>query len=470
MTEPIEHSVALIEELCIGCTACVKACPTEAIRVHERRARITEERCVDCGVCIVTCPVHAKVAHTNSIHSIYNYRYRIVLVPPEIMSQFPAEIPPQNILYGIKKLGFNEVHEIGVYAEKVSAVERQYFKRNNRALKRPLISFHCPAIVRLISVRFPSLIENVIPVRTPLGSTARWLSTNKPKELGMKREEIGVFLITPCPALMTRVKNPLTDTQRYIDGAISFADVYADILEAAQRMPPENGVELKTRRTGLLWGAIGGEAEALGLDNMVWVDGMSQVVKMLEAVENGKLVQFDFLECRACIGGCVGGPLMVDNVFLARNKLERLARKAGETEPISEDEVIREMGFYKPDSGLAARPIDALAQSPMEAIRKMKERKQILDALPQIDCSACGAPNCRALAEDVVLGKAKITDCIFVLFEQARVMSKRVYEWTSQLPVSLKPQAEKLKAIGKIPLSGQLEAGEREEKEGGEKK
>lgn len=469
MTAPTEHSVALIEEVCIGCTACVRACPTEAIRVRAGKARITEERCVDCGVCIMTCPVHAKIAYTDLIHSIYRYKYRIAIVLPEIFSQFPLEMPPQNVLFGIKKLGFDEIHELGPWAEKITVAQRFYFKQHDKTIKRPLISFYCPAVVRLIAVRFPTLVEHLIPIRTPLGAMAKWLSLNKPRELNLKREEIGIFLITPCPAQMTRVKNPLTDKQRYLDGAISIADVYADVLEAAQKMKRESTEEFKSRRRGLMWGVISGEARMLRLNNVIWVDGMDHVVKILEAVENGKLYQFDFLECRACTGGCVGGPLMVENPFLARNRLERLAKKVGEGEPVNEEEILNDIEFYKPDSSLQARPIDALATNPMEAVRKMKERKQILDALPQIDCGACGAPNCRALAEDVVQGKAKVTDCIFVLFEQARVMSKRIFEWTNQLPVSLRPKAEKIKAIEKIPLDRGDARADRDKEEAKEK-
>jgi len=453
MTTPVEHSVALIEELCIGCTACVKACPTEAIRVRENKARIMEERCIDCGVCITTCPVHAKVAYTNLIHDIYKYRYRIVLVPPEIFGQFPDELSPESILFGIKKLGFHEVHELSPWMERVSAVQRLYFGRNSKKVKRPLISFLCPAVVRLIAVRFPSLIDNVIPIRTPMGAAAKWLSENKPKELGLRRGEIGIFLLTPCPAQMTRIKNPLTDKIRYLDGAISISDVFGDIFAAAQKMRKDSTPEFKSRKAGLLWGVIGGESRALELDNVIWVDGMDHVVKILEAAENGKLFQFDFLECRACTGGCVGGPLMVENVFLAANRLQRLARRVGEGEGVGEERTSREFDFFKTDRGLSARPIDALAANPVEAIEKMRERKQVLAVLPKIDCGACGAPSCEALAEDVIQGRAKLTDCIFVLFEQARAMSKRVFEWTDQLPASLRPESEKLKAVEKIPLS-----------------
>ncbi|HDH97087.1 MAG TPA: 4Fe-4S dicluster domain-containing protein, partial [Proteobacteria bacterium] len=235
MTAPIEHSVALIEELCIGCTACVKACPTEAIRVRESKARIMEERCIDCGVCITTCPVHAKVAYTNLIHDIYKYRYRIALVPPEIFGQFPDELSPSSILFGIRKLGFHEVHELAPWMERVSAVQRLYFDRNGKRLKRPQISLLCPAVVRLIAVRFTSLLDNVISIRPPISAAAKWLTENKPKELGLRREEIGIFFLTPCPAQMTRVKNPLTDRVRYLDGAISISDVYGDIFAAAQK-------------------------------------------------------------------------------------------------------------------------------------------------------------------------------------------------------------------------------------------
>jgi hypothetical protein len=154
----------------------------------------------------------------------------------------------------------------------------------------------------------------------------------------------------------------------------------------------------------------------------------------------------NYLEVMACTGGCVGGPLMVDNVFVARNKIQKMVRLFSAREAnVLEGFVQRRYreGYYAHERDLTPNLIDALDPSPLAAIKKMKERQAILDTLPGIDCGACGAPTCRTLAEDVVRGRAERTDCIFVLFDQANEMARRVVDWTVQLPTSMrKPSAE----------------------------
>ena len=82
------HSVTLDVAKCVGCTACLKRCPTEAIRIRERRARIIDERCIDCGECIRICEHHAKVATTNPLSAINRYPYKIALPAPALYGQF----------------------------------------------------------------------------------------------------------------------------------------------------------------------------------------------------------------------------------------------------------------------------------------------------------------------------------------------------------------------------------------------
>jgi ferredoxin len=82
------HSVTLNKDKCKGCTNCIKGCPTEAIRVRDGKARIIDERCIDCGECIRVCPYHAKVAITDPLSKINDYKYKIALPAPTLLGQF----------------------------------------------------------------------------------------------------------------------------------------------------------------------------------------------------------------------------------------------------------------------------------------------------------------------------------------------------------------------------------------------
>ena len=106
------HSVTLDVAKCVGCTACLKRCPTEAIRIRERRARIIDERCIDCGECIRICEHHAKVATTNPLSAINRYRTRSPCPRPRSTAQFKNLQAAAAIPAALKMMGFDYVCEV----------------------------------------------------------------------------------------------------------------------------------------------------------------------------------------------------------------------------------------------------------------------------------------------------------------------------------------------------------------------
>ena len=146
------HSVTLNEEKCKGCTNCIKHCPTEAIRVRNGKATITKERCIDCGECIKVCPYHAKKAVTDPFEKINQYEFKVALPAPSLYGQFDPEFSRERILKALLELGFDWVFEVSKAAEIVSDASRQIIEKGN--VKKPVISSACPAVVRLVQVRF----------------------------------------------------------------------------------------------------------------------------------------------------------------------------------------------------------------------------------------------------------------------------------------------------------------------------
>ena len=148
------HSVTLDVAKCVGCTACLKRCPTEAIRIRERRARIIDERCIDCGECIRICEHHAKVATTNPLSAINRYPYKIALARARALRQFKNLQAAAAIPAALKMMGFDYVCEVAHGADIVSRAIME--KMKEPGVPRPLISSSCPAVVRLIQTRFPN--------------------------------------------------------------------------------------------------------------------------------------------------------------------------------------------------------------------------------------------------------------------------------------------------------------------------
>ena len=134
---------------------------------------------------------------------------------------------------------------------------------------------------------------------------------------------------------------------------------------------------------------------------------------MLDQIENDNIPELEFVELNACTGGCVGGVLTMQNPFIAKAKLQTLRRYL----PVSQNFLTKEEESQVPDSYLFGEipsyyPISRLHESRSESMRMLSEIQKLRETLPGIDCGSCGAPTCRAFAEDVVKGIADINGCI----------------------------------------------------------
>lgn len=420
------HSVRLDWDKCEGCTNCIKRCPTEAIRVREGKANIIQERCIDCGECIRICPNHAKIAVGNSLKDLDAYRYRIALPAPAFVSQFAGRAGLEQILGSLISLGFDAIYEVALAAEIVARATRSYL--DNYTGKRPLLSPACPAVVGLIRVRFPSLIEQLLPVATPVDLAARLAKREGVSVSGLPPEAVGTFFISPCPAKITAARQR-QDGLSGPDGVIPLGAIYGDVLESLTSAPLYPS---RAGARGYGWGCSGGESASIGSPRLLEVDGIHQVIDVLTRVEAGEMQDIDYIEAQACPGGCVGGALMVVNPYLARLKLRELVRRlpAGAGELPDPGDNLR---AYQYEPRLALRLDPDLAT----ALEKMHQLEATEKMLPGLDCGACGSPNCRALAEDIVRGEAQDTDCIFLLRDRVRVLAEEVVELARKLPPSM---------------------------------
>ncbi|MGB9661769.1 MAG: [Fe-Fe] hydrogenase large subunit C-terminal domain-containing protein [Moorellaceae bacterium] len=427
------HSVRLDRDKCKGCTNCIKHCPTEAIRVREGKARIIEERCIDCGECIRICPNHAKVAVGDGLERLEEFSFTVALPAPSFYSQFKAPDGIPQLLGALLKIGFDAVFEVALAAEAVSWATRRFLEEYRGP--RPLISPACPAVVSLIEVRFPSLVSQVAPIEPPVNVAARLAREEAIRSTGLPGDEIGIFFLSPCPAKITAVRQARAREGELADGVIPITALYGQCREA---LKDAEKVRLRAGSRGVGWGRSGGENAALGEGRFLEVDGIHHVVKVLEALEKGELGQFDYLEAQACPGGCVGGPLMVRNPFEAKQELIFLARNVA-SKPREENELaeLAEKGLWRSRWRPTPRSALCLDEDLSSALVKMQQLEDTARLLPGLDCGACGSPNCRALAEDIVRGLASDTDCIFLLRDRVRVLAEEVVELARKLPPPL---------------------------------
>lgn len=404
-----EHSVYLDEKKCSGCTACLKHCPTEAIRIREGHASIDPDRCIDCGECIRVCPHNAKKAVCEKLSAMDKFKWKIALPAPSLYGQFDNLEDVDYVLDGLIKIGFDDVFEVSAAAELVSAYTRIYLK--TEGVKKPAISSACPVVIRLIGLRFPSLTDNIIHMLPPMEIAAMLARKRAKREHPeLSDEEIGVCFISPCPAKVSYVKNGFAGYKSQVDTVVSINDIYFQLIA---KMQPKADIKSLSNSgmIGIGWASTGGEATAIFNESYLAADGIENVIRVLDQVENGNIPPLEFIELNACSGGCVGGVMTMQNPFIAKARLQTLRRYL----PVSQNFLSKEES-YIPESYIfneipTYHPISRLSDSMAESMRMMADIQKLRDTLPGIDCGACGAPNCRAFAEDTVRNKSRGAKC-----------------------------------------------------------
>ncbi len=418
------HAVTLNEEMCVGCTNCIKRCPTEAIRVRNGKAVISSERCIDCGECIRICPHHAKRARFTHLTRLSEFTYNIALPAPTLYGQFNNLDDIDYVLTGLKEMGFDSVFEVSRAAELVSEATRKLMEGGT--LKRPVISSACPAVVRLIRVRFPDLCDHVLPLKSPMETAAAMAKEEAMKETGLPSEKIGCFFLTPCPAKVTDIKMPLGIERSMVDGAIAISEVFPELSHKMDRLKSVEPIS-NSGIIGVGWATSGGESAALLNEKYLAADGIENVIRVLEEIEDERIGDLDFIELNACSGGCVGGVLCVENPYVAKARIQKLRKYL----PVSQNHL--KGGPIPPvmewNGELEFSDVLTLSSDLNQAMQMMQQIDEIEAQFPGLDCGACGAPTCRAFAEDVVKGVSRKTDCVFVYRQQM----KKVASTLSQL-------------------------------------
>lgn len=417
------HSVRLDEELCKGCITCIKRCPTEAIRVRNGKARINSKFCIDCGECIRVCPHHAKKATYDKLDVVRRFQYTVALPAPALYSQYNNLDDVNIVLNALLLMGFDDVFEVSAAAELVSEATREYLTLHED--QYPIISTACPTVVRLIRVRFPNLIPNLLPLKPPIEVAATIAAKRAMEQTGLPREDIGICFISPCPSKVTYVKAPLGTEKSQVDCVLAIKDVYPQLLSHMKAVG-DDMLELSTSgKIGVSWGRSGGEAGGLFTENYLAADGIENVIRVLEDLEDQKFTNLKFVELNACNGGCVGGVLNVENPYVAEVKLKRLRKYMPVARSHMENEESAEE-IVPWTQQVTYEPVFNLGENMMESFARLNQVERLCRKFPGLDCGSCGAPTCKALAEDIVRGEASENDCVYYLRENLHRLSEEI--------------------------------------------
>jgi hypothetical protein len=320
---------------------------------------------------------------------------------------------PNQVLLALKKIGFDYVYDEAWMCEMVNAAITIYVQEN--PLPKPKISINCPAAVRIVTYLYPELVEHIIPIEVPRELAAKQIRKKISQDRHLKPEEIGIVHISSCPATMISIIRPIGISKSNLDGAVSGRDIYGRLLGVIEEIE-EDIILQQSSGVGLGWAVTGGEVNGMNMDNCLSVSGVADIIQILDDVLADRLQDVEYLECYACPAGCVGGPLNILNRHLAKQRMNNLVKMFGEKSRVSRKMVRRlyDEHFFDLEQKIKPHPISQLDQNTSKAIEKRRLMEKIIPCLGGKECGACGAPDCKTFARDIVLGGANLEDCLFL--------------------------------------------------------
>jgi hypothetical protein len=405
----------------------MKVCPTKAIRVKERRVARIEGTCIDCGECLRACPRGAVKAITAGREFYKLKPLTIISASPVLYAQFGRDVTPSQVLTALGKT-FECFYDQTEYHELCNVATELYIKENRQKPDAlwPLISPMCPVVNRLIAYRFPSLVKHIAPIIAPRELAAKELKKRMHGEELFEAEEVGVYHVTPCAAKMISIKKPMFLESSYLDGALGIDEVYEMIAKHFKARNEDLMLD-HISGVGVGWGASGGEIAGMDEGNYLAVSGIQETTRYLEKIEMGLLRDMEYIEFRACLEGCIGGPMTVADKYQAKRTLQKFTRLCGLEKRVDYAQVQKGYaeGRFFVEKARVQEEYHAGRLSLSAAIERQEEAERILQILPRKECGLCGCPDCKTFADDVAEGKAVIEECVLLTRNKNKKKRKR---------------------------------------------
>ncbi len=417
----LHFPVYTTENICHDCYKCIRHCPCKAIRIVDGRAGIIQDLCVACGNCVKVCPAHAKKIRPDLSRARYllaGGKKVYASIAPSYVSYF-RDVPAGALVAAIKRLGFAGVSETALGAQVVSSETAAFLEKAEPGI---YLSSACPAVVDFVRKYAPAYAGNVTQVLSPLLSHAKLLR----KEYG---DDIGVVFFGPCVAK----KNEADRHEKLLDLALTFRDLEewftAEGIDPRMirtdeyaRMEPEVAAE------GRVYAIEGGMNDTLrDTGNSVRylaVSGLQNLSKLLSEdpasarVDNCKI----FIECLACPGGCVNGPVMPVEQAGTLSSMIQVARDYDGGTSIGRP---REVAIAEE---VSAAPVDE-ADVTEEDIKTALASVGKFTPADELNCGGCGYFSCRDFARALLAGKAEIEMCVSHLRQLAQKKSNALIRY-----------------------------------------
>ncbi len=391
---------------CKNCYKCIRNCPIKSINFTQNKVSIIEDECILCGQCYVVCPQGAKevLSQLDTVRGlIASGRPVVASVAPAFMADFDVD-SIEVLEVALKALGFYSAEQTAVGA---TVVKNEYEKMMREESQQVIISSCCPSVNLLIQKYYPDCLKHLAHVATPMVTHCRSIKAEMP-------DAVTVF-IGPCVAKLGEGDS----NKDAVDAVLTF--------EQLGRWFEDEGIVLKPRgertqsgRAAFFptsGGIIKSFADAHPNYEYIVVDGIQRCMQTLQDIKSG-VTRNCFIEMSACVGGCVGGPVMRQGRTRVLKSYSSIADYAGERDlPIQNlPEDIIDVSFTYIGTGSNKKPGEAEIVAVLKSMGKQS-------SLNELNCGSCGYETCREKAVAVYNKKADISMCLPYLKEKAESFS-----------------------------------------------
>ncbi len=410
---------------CKNCYKCIRHCPVKAIRFSGNQAHIIGNECILCGQCFVVCPQNAKeiVDETEKVRVFLQSGDPVIAsIAPSFAANYEG-VGIHSIRSALKKLGFFDAQETAIGATMVKTEYERMLKEENRQV---LISSCCHSVNLLIQKYFPSAIEYLADVLSPMQAHCQDIKARIP---GAKTVFIG-----PCVAK----KDEASHYEGLVDAALTFEELTEWLQKEKIELLPEKDVNPNSRAR--FFPTTGGILKTMAQDapdfTYLAIDGVENCIHALRDLEQGSLSKC-FIEMSACSGSCIGGPVM-----------EKYHRTSPVKDYLSISSYAGEMDFDidQPRPAQLHKTFTyiqhKLAEPSETEINSILRQMGKLQPEQELNCGSCGYNTCREKAIGIAQGKAEISMCLPYLMSRAESFSDTIVESSPNGLIVLNEQLE----------------------------
>lgn len=397
---------------CKNCYKCIRHCPVKSIRFSGNQAYIIPNECILCGTCFVVCPQDAKqiVDQTEKVKVMLQGEDKVIVsLAPSFVANYEG-IGIGEIRRALKQLGFYDVEETAIGA---TIVKNEYEKMIDEENRDIIITSCCHSVNLLIQKYYPELLPYLADVLSPMQAHC--------KDIKNRHPDAKTVFIGPCVAKMDEADH----YDGYADAVLTFDELTAWLKEKNIELEKISDNEEKSRARN--FPTTGGILKSMDLDNKNYtymaIDGTENCINVLKDIQNGD-VHRCFIEMSACVGSCVGGPVMEKFHRSPVKDYIAVRKYAGEkdfdVEQPSSNDIKKKFEFIQRDM---LPPSDSEIAEILKQMGKTKPSDEL-------NCGSCGYNTCREKAAAIYHGKAEISMCLPYLKEKAESFSDSIMQNT----------------------------------------